>query len=235
MLSGDSAGGALCLETLIRMYAPNICNDLNAPRTNHNIEIPAGLFLVSPLVSGNTSKWLWQYSEDLLTPLLIKQVFKEYLGFPNANTDDLHLLKLALITSGFDRFLPQNLLVYVGEREVMREDILTLANMVKQFPTFNVEIRKENYEHDWYFIREVVKLDERHLLVESDEQFAAFAAKALREANEAAPSATEKLAVSTDNTEFTHINHHPHSDRLIPDIENTELESEAVIVSAIRA
>jgi acetyl esterase/lipase len=202
--------------------------------------MPAGLILVSPLVSGNTSTWLWQYTEDLVTPLLAKQVLKEYLGLPSANTDDLHLLKLCHITSDFDRFLPKNLLVYVGEREVMREDIMMLANAVKQDSKFNVEVRKENYEHDWYFIREVVKLDERHLLAQSDEQFAAFAAKALREAREAVLSDIEKLAASTSNSnEFIQTDHHhnryPLPDRLILDIDNAELESEAMTVSAILA
>lgn len=133
--------------------------------------------------------------------------------------------------------MPKNLLVYVGEREVMREDIMTLANAVKQDVKFNVEVRKENYEHDWYFIREVVKLDERHLLVQSDEQFAAFAAKALREASEEKPSAIEKLAIPrSSNMEFIHTDHyHPHPDRLIPDVESAELESEAVAVPAIFA
>ncbi|KAI7907676.1 Alpha/Beta hydrolase protein, partial [Cokeromyces recurvatus] len=164
ILSGDSAGGALCLETLIRVYAPEILRDLSSPRTNHAIQLPAGLFLVSPLVSANISTWLWQYKEDLVTPLLATRVLKEYLNLPDAQDkeDELHLLKLSQIDSDFHRFLPSHVLVYVGQREVMRDDILKMVNAIQQDhghpkDRIKVQVRQENYEHDWYFIREVVR------------------------------------------------------------------------------
>ncbi|KAI9482947.1 MAG: Alpha/Beta hydrolase protein [Benjaminiella poitrasii] len=183
ILSGDSAGGALCLETLIRVYAPNILNDLNAPRTNYSIDLPAGLFLVSPLVSANTSSWLWQYKEDLVTPLLASQVLKDYLNLPGAtNLNELHVLKLTQIASGFDRFAPSHALAYVGDREVMRDDILSLVNTINQEvqSRVRVEVRRENYEHDWYFIREIVKAEDRDMLVQADLQFVAYAARCCR-------------------------------------------------------
>ncbi|KAI8644119.1 Alpha/Beta hydrolase protein [Parasitella parasitica] len=185
ILSGDSAGGALCLETLIRVYAPDILKDIGASRSNYAAEIPAGILLVSPLVSANTSSWLWQFGNDIITPELASRVLKEYLNLPEAtNTDDLHLLKLALISKDFDRFVPKNVMVYVGEQEVMRDDILTLAHTVKQDKTCNVYIRKEDCLHDWYFIRELVKAQDKHILTSSDEEFVAFATRSLSEAAE---------------------------------------------------
>lgn len=164
--------------------------DLNAPRTNFEAELPAGLLLVSPLVSANTHEWLWHYKEDLVTKLLASRVLKEYLNLPEADTADLHLLKLAHISSDYDRFAPKNILCYVGEREVMRDEILKLVKAVRSDGKTNVELRQENYEHDWYFIREVVKAQDRHILDQSDAQFAEFAAKCLYQ------SSTESVAIS---------------------------------------
>ncbi|CAO0803204.1 unnamed protein product [Mucor circinelloides] len=235
VLSGDSAGGALCLETLIRVYAPNILKDLGASRSNYNVELPAGLLLVSPLVSANTSSWLWEFKQDIVTPVLASRVLKEYLNLPEAtNTDELHLLKLAHIRSDFDRFAPKNVMVYVGEREVMRDDILTLAQTVKQDEKFNVRIRRENFEHDWYFIRELVRPEDKHILQSSDEEFAAFCARSLTEAAENAekkpcPSHTEPLdAVAKALLVGKHA--HVHPVHLVPKVHSAEVESEVIAV-----
>jgi hypothetical protein len=75
--------------------------NLDAPHTNFATELPAGLLLVSPLVSADKHTWLWEYEEDLITQSLAMQALKEYLNIPDAtNHDDLHLLKLARIRSG---------------------------------------------------------------------------------------------------------------------------------------
>ncbi|KAL9554594.1 hypothetical protein MBANPS3_002736 [Mucor bainieri] len=240
ILSGDSAGGALCLETLIRVYAPNILKDLGAPRSNYTIELPAGLLLVSPLVSANTSSWLWEFKQDIVTPVLASRVLKEYLNLPEAtNTDELHLLKLAHIRSDFDRFAPKNVMVYVGEREVMRDDILTLAQTVKQDDKFNVRIRKENFEHDWYFIRELVKPQDKHILQSSDEEFAAFCARSLNEAAENTEKKTSSSASQLDAVakallvgQQPHVHHPVH---LVPKVDSAEVESEAIAVPPITA
>ncbi|KAG2208240.1 hypothetical protein INT47_006095, partial [Mucor saturninus] len=184
ILSGDSAGGALCLETLIRVYAPDMLENLDAPRTNFAAELPAGMLLVSPLVSADTHTWLWEYKEDLITQSLATQVFKEYLNMPEAtNHEDLHLLKLARIRSGYNRFAPKNLLCYVGKREVMRDVILTLAESARSDGSTNVQVRQENFEHNWYFIRELVGYRDKHILDHCDAEFVDFAARCLKEAS----------------------------------------------------
>lgn len=224
------------------MYAPNILKDLGAPRSNYDIELPAGLLLVSPLVSANISSWLWEFKQDIVTPVLASRVLKEYLNLPEAtNTDELHLLKLAHIRSDFDRFAPKNVMVYVGEREVMRDDILTLAQTVKQDAKFNVRIRRENFEHDWYFIRELVKPQDKHILHSSDQEFAAFCARSL---NEAAENAEKSSSSSSSNAHqldavatalLVGRQAHTHPVHLVPKVDVAEVESEAIAVPPITA
>lgn len=189
------------------MYAPGILEDLNAPRSNFDIELPAGLLLVSPLVSGDTDNWLWEeFKEDLVTPVLAERVLKEYLNLPEADPKDLHLLKLAHISQGYDRFAPKNILCFVGDREVMRDEILKLVDAVRSDGKTNVELRRENYEHDWYFIREVVRHEDRYLLREADEQIVDFAARCLDECS------TERLSIIDEvikiHQQKNHITHH---------------------------
>lgn len=158
--------------------------DLNAPRTNFTTELPAGMLLVSPLVSADTHTWLWEYKEDLITPSLATQVFKEYLNMPEAtNQQDLHILKLARIRSGYGRFSPKNLLCYVGKREVMRDVILTLTEVAKEDGSTKVQVRQEDFEHNWYFIRELVGYRDKHILEHCDTEFVEFAARCLKEAS----------------------------------------------------
>ncbi|RCH78726.1 hypothetical protein CU098_003635 [Rhizopus stolonifer] len=220
ILSGDSAGGALCLETLVRVYAPGILTDIHFPRTNYRAELPAGLFLVSPLVSANTASWLWEFTGDIITPVLANRVLKEYLNLPEANPSELHVLKLAHIRSGFARFAPKNILIYVGEREVMRDDILSLANTVKKDEKLNVQIRKENYEHDWYFIREIVKAQDRYIVDEADSQFVDFVASSVMEK---ALINTKVINASTENAFSSNTTH------LIPEQLQAENESVSVV------
>ncbi|KAI9267013.1 Alpha/Beta hydrolase protein [Helicostylum pulchrum] len=195
ILSGDSAGGALCLETLIRIYAPDMLTDILSPRTNFSIELPAGLLLVSPLVSADTNSWLWEFKKDIITPVLAKNVLKEYLNLPEADPTNLHLLKLTRITSGFNRFAPKNVLCYVGEREVMRDVILKLTDCARCDGNTLVEVRQENFEHNWYFVRELVARHQHHVLQQCDEQFVDFAANCLNQESDNLVKVVETLQV----------------------------------------
>ncbi|KAI7849340.1 Alpha/Beta hydrolase protein, partial [Circinella umbellata] len=183
ILSGDSAGGSLVLETLMRTYAPNIINDLNAPRTNFSIGLPAGVLLVSPLITPETNSWSWENLEkyDMVSQQLAKLVFKEYLDFPNVDPEDIPILKLARVDKDFERFSPKNALVFVGDKEVMRDDILHLANAIEKDGKINIRICKEAYAHDWFLIHEIVKQKDKYMLDQYDEVFVDFAAYAVAE------------------------------------------------------
>ncbi|KAF7732734.1 hypothetical protein EC973_000005 [Apophysomyces ossiformis] len=199
LISGDSAGGALCLETLVRFYAPGILVDHDAPRENFTVDLPAGMVLVSPLVSGEVSEWRWDASADMVTPMLAQRVLKDYLDLPNVNPDDLPILRLRNISKDYHRFAPRNLVIFVGEREVMRDDILNLANNVKIQGTMNVEICREDYPHDWFLIRELVPLKDKPMLDRYDHFIADFAARVLEEARVDRAKEGTELCQSNDD------------------------------------
>ncbi|OAD69075.1 hypothetical protein PHYBLDRAFT_67168 [Phycomyces blakesleeanus NRRL 1555(-)] len=185
VLAGDSAGGALCMETLMRFYAPNVINDINSPREYMKATLPAGMALFSPLVSGDKDNWLWEANKhDIVSPQLAELVFKEYLDFPNKTKEEIPSFRLYGITSGFDRFFPKNVSVYVGEQEVMRDDILGTASRIMEDSKFNVDIHREDLVHDWYFVQEIVPQEDRHLFEKYDHTFVDFMAKSIKEARE---------------------------------------------------
>ncbi|KAG0167947.1 hypothetical protein DFQ28_006229 [Apophysomyces sp. BC1034] len=181
IVSGDSAGGALCLEMLVRFYAPGILTDHDAPRENFAVELPAGMLLVSPLVSGEVSAWRWDLA-DMITPMLAQRVLKDYLDLPNVNPEDLPILRLRHITKDYHRFAPKNMVFFVGDQEVMRDDILTVANNVKNQENVNIQICKEDYPHDWFLIREIVPLKDKPMLERYDNMFVDFAARSVNDA-----------------------------------------------------
>ncbi|KAI9475828.1 MAG: Alpha/Beta hydrolase protein, partial [Benjaminiella poitrasii] len=159
ILSGDSAGGALVLETLIRTYSPSILNNLNAPRENFDLPLPAGVLLSSPLVSAETSSKSWgKFAKtDMVSQQLAKLIYKEYLGLPKTKTEDLPLMRLSHIQNNFERFMPRHILVFIGEKEVLHDDIVDMVNAVKMDDKINIELVEENYAHDWFLIHEIVK------------------------------------------------------------------------------
>ncbi|KAI9493142.1 Alpha/Beta hydrolase protein [Zychaea mexicana] len=186
ILSADSAGGAICLETMMRTYCPGIVDDLDAPRTNYDIGIPAGMLMVSPLITPETTSWSWENLEkyDMVGQQLAKLVFKEYLDYPNVDPETLPILRLSKIDKKFDRFTPKSVLVFVGDKEVMRDDILNLAEYIEKDGAINIRVCKEAYAHDWYLIREIVKQKDKYMLEQYDEVFVDFAAYAVAEAAE---------------------------------------------------
>lgn len=182
VFSGDSAGGALCFETLIRTYAPNMTKNMNAPRTNFKINKPAGIFLVSPLIVSNTSEWSWnECKNDLVTHNLVTCILKEYMKLPDINPSDLHLLKFAHLRSGFERFAPKHVMFYYGGQEVMRTGIIAIAEAMQKSKSLNVVVRREEFHHDWYFLRQLIRNRDSHIVESADEEFASFAARAVKE------------------------------------------------------
>ncbi|KAI8145005.1 Alpha/Beta hydrolase protein [Fennellomyces sp. T-0311] len=209
IVSGDSAGGALALETLMRFYAPGLTEDIDAPRTKTDIQIPAGLLLSSPLVTIETDSWSWKNLEkhDMVTQHLAKLILKEYLDYPNVDPESLPILRMSKIYRGFDRFCPKNALVFVGDKEVMRDDIVNLANKVEKDGSIKVRVCKEKYAHDWFLIREIVKQKDKYVLDQYDEVFVDFAANAVAEAAEKVTSTQKGTVLHVDLPNATAIEH----------------------------
>lgn len=212
IMSSDSAGSALTLETLIRTYAPGIIDDPEAPRSNHKVHLPAGMVLSSPLVTPETNSSSWEQFEknDMVSQHLAKLVFKEFLNYPHVNPDDLPILRLSSINHGYNRFAPRNALVFVGDKEVMRDDILQLVDTVKADGWTKVRVCREKYAHDWFLIREIVKKKDKVMLSQYDEVFVNFAAYAVAEAAEQlskdATKPAEPVTAKTDQVQQLDVN-----------------------------
>lgn len=185
VLSGDSAGGALVLETLIQTYAPSILHDLSAPRENFKQPLPAAALLSSPLVSGviETESWKLFHKTDVVSMGLSKLIYKEYLGLPETKIEDLPIMRLHHVKNNFDRFMPKNVMVFIGDKEVLRDDVVNMVDAVKKDGKINIQFIKENYAHDWFMIHELIKKKDKYLITKYDEMFVDFCADAVEQAN----------------------------------------------------
>jgi hypothetical protein len=146
--------------------------------------IPAGILLSSPLVTAETTSESWKKfaKSDMVSPALVKLIHKEFLGLPERDESELPILRLSHVRSKFDRFLPKHVMVFVGSKEVMKDDILELVDVVKKDGASNVTVYEENYAHDWFLIHEIVKKKDKMMIKRYDELFVDFAVKAVREA-----------------------------------------------------
>lgn len=156
--------------------------DMNAPRTNFEVDKPAGVFLVSPLIVSNTTEWHWtECKNDIVSHELVTCILKEYMNLPDINPNDLHLLKFAHLRSGFERFSPKNVMFYYGGKEVMRPGIIAYSEAMQKCESLNVVVKREELHHDWYFLRQLVRSKYNHVIDKADEDFASFAANAVKE------------------------------------------------------
>lgn len=202
VLSGDSAGGALVLETLIQTYAPAILKDLSAPRENFDKPLPAAALLSSPLVSGviETESWKLFHKTDVVSMGLSKLIYKEYLGLPETKIEDLPIMRLHHVKSNFDRFMPKNVMVFIGDKEVLRDDVVNMVDAVKKDGKINIQFIKENYAHDWFMIHELIKKKDKHLIAKYDEMFVDFCVDAVEQARKSLVDTTATTNSTVKNT-----------------------------------
>ncbi|CEP18025.1 hypothetical protein [Parasitella parasitica] len=209
VLSGDSAGGALVLETLIETYAPSILYDLSAPRENFDQPLPAAALLSSPLVSGviESESWKQFHKTDVVSLGLAKLIYKEYLNLPETKVENLPIMRLHHVNNNFDRFLPKNVMVFIGDKEVLRDDVVNMVNAIKKEGRTNLLFIKENYAHDWFMIHELVKKKDKHLIAKYDEMFVDFCVDAIKEARSQTDTTTTLKSIH-ELSEYTtiHIN-----------------------------
>ncbi|KAJ2961791.1 hypothetical protein NQZ79_g2997 [Umbelopsis isabellina] len=188
IVSGDSAGAALLLETMMDANAPDIYDHLGGKdaigaREGRRNSLPAGMMLSSPLVTEQFSAPSWKENEkhDIVCTKFARQVLREYFDPEVAPTPDtMKVLALARMEKGFEDFLPNNILVFVGKKECMRDDILELSNRVKKNSSITVQVVQENLVHDWFVIRDLVK--KKSILEQNDKVFIRFIKNALEQA-----------------------------------------------------
>ncbi|KAG2175006.1 hypothetical protein INT43_006068, partial [Umbelopsis isabellina] len=188
IVAGDSAGGALLLETMMDANAPETYDHLGgkdaigASEGRRN-SLPAGMMLSSPLVTEqfNAPSWKENEKHDLVSTKFAKQVLREYFDPEVAPTPDtMKVLALARMEKGFEEFLPNNILVFLGKKECMRDDILELSDRVKKNSSITVQVVQENLFHDWFVIRDLVK--KKSILEQNDKVFIRFIKSALEQA-----------------------------------------------------
>lgn len=180
IMSGDSAGGALAFEILIRKHVPSMI--FEGVEDTETLPLPAGMLLSSPLVTHDTCSKSWKKYRhtDLVSKSLFNLVMKEYLNVPETKEEDILLLKIAKIREGFERFLPKQIMVFAGRKEVFYDDICEIVEQIRQEGIIDITLHTENYAHDWFLIHEILKKKERKRLVQKyDELFVDFAVDAV--------------------------------------------------------
>lgn len=190
IVTGDSAGAALLLEMLFITHDPSmfeIVTNEKDDSVNSNgatlseLPRPAGAVLISPLVTDETTSASWKRNikYDYISQYTAKVIKKDYfepLG-PNASPDTNQILGIAKLETGFRSFLPDQVLMFIGNKEVLRDDALDLA-MKAERDGVDWETVIEDCVHDWFCVREVVK--DKKILIRADATFADFCYRAIR-------------------------------------------------------
>lgn len=161
--------------------------------------LPAGVLLSSPLVCAETTSESWRLFEktDVVSARLGKLIYKEYLGIPHVNIEDLPIMKLHHVCKDFDRFLPKHVMVFVGDKEVLRDDILEFANAIKDDGKHNIHLFQEHYVHDWFMVQEVIKKKDKARIEKYNETFVDFVVAAVDDAKSSASSAASSIIKET--------------------------------------
>jgi hypothetical protein len=121
-----------------------------------------------------------QYEDtDIVSRQLRHIIFKEYIFGKHTPIEDLQLIRLNGVQRALDRFLPRQLMVVVGERETMRDDILDFAEAAKKDETREVVVVNEDYAHDWFLVHDIVDRKGKHLIAKCDALFADFVVNAV--------------------------------------------------------
>lgn len=181
---GDSTGAALILEMLFITHDPSMFEIVTEDPTGQNagqttevlseMPRPASIILSSPLVTDDTTSESWQQNikYDYITQTTARRIIEDYfepLG-PDAPPDSNQILGIAKLQSGFSSFLPPALM-FVGNKEVLRDDALDFASKAEQ-DGVPWETIVEDCVHDWFCVREVVK--DKSIVARADDIFADF-------------------------------------------------------------
>ncbi|KAI8331576.1 alpha/beta hydrolase fold-domain-containing protein [Chlamydoabsidia padenii] len=178
--TGDSAGSSLVLEMLFITHDPSMFeivtddpeNDTNAPILTE-LPRPAGTVLISPLVTEETTSTSWKENVkyDYVSQQTAKLIKKDYFQPLEPNDPPNHALGIMRLQTGFQAFFSPRVLLYIGNKEVMRDDALDLAQKAEN-DGVDVEVVIEDCVHDWFCVREVVK--DKAVLDKADKIFADF-------------------------------------------------------------
>lgn len=191
---GDSAGSALILEMLFITHDPSMFEIVIEDETGegggqpilNELPRPAGTVLISPLVTNETNSESWKNNQklDYITEYTAKVITKDYFHssktkHPEEDEEDLksqQILGIAKLQTGFQAFMSPEVLMYVGNFEVLRDDALQLAMKAEQDGVVWQTVIEDNV-HDWFCVREVVK--NKETIKRADDTFADFCYRAI--------------------------------------------------------
>lgn len=190
---GDSAGAALCLEMLFITHDPSmfeieIADDNAQQPVLSELPRPAGTILISPLVTDQTTSESWTTNQkyDYITDYTAKVIKRDYFepittkkSEENDNEDEEKInqvLGIAKLQTGFSNFMSAQVLMYIGNLEVLRDDAIQLALKAEQDGVAWQTVIEDNV-HDWFCVREVVK--DKSTLIRADQTFADFCFKSI--------------------------------------------------------
>lgn len=182
---GDSAGAALSLEMLFITHDPSMFeivteeDDNSTEAVLQELPRPAGTILISPLVTDETTSESWKHNQkyDYITQYTAKVIKKDYFEPAKKGQEpQQQVLGIAKLKSGFQAFMSPQVLMYIGNLEVLRDDALQLAMKAEQDGVAWQTVI-EDFVHDWFCVREVVK--DKEALRKADDIFADFCYSAI--------------------------------------------------------
>lgn len=182
IVTGDSAGAALLLEMLFITHDPSmfeiVLDDKQEGAVLSELPRPAGAVFISPLVTDDTTSESWKRNiqHDYISQYTAKVIKKDYFGRLGPNETN-QILGIAKLETGFQSFLPNQVLMFAGKKEVLLDDALDLAARAER-DGINWETVVEDCVHDWFCVREVVK--DKNMLIRADVAFADFCYRAIR-------------------------------------------------------
>lgn len=207
---GDQAGASLLLETLFITHDPNMfeitAGDECEPIVPE-LPRPAGIVFISPLVTDQITSESWKVNQkyDYITEYTAKVTIKDYFEpikeelLDEEEQSAQRILGVLKLHTGFSEFLSKDLLMYVGNLEVFRDDALLLASKAEQ-DGINCQIVMENYVHNWFCVRELVK--DKLDLKRADDTLADFCARVIgKEANNDVPPGKQEYLDSISEEE----------------------------------
>ncbi|KAF7726870.1 hypothetical protein EC973_008377 [Apophysomyces ossiformis] len=181
---GDSNGASLVLEMLFITHDPSmfeiVTDEGEQPEQLSELPRPAGTILISPLVTDETDSESWKVNvkHDYISFYTARVIKRDYFEPPEQDSPDANqqVLGIAKLQTGFEAFLSSHVLMFVGNREVLRDDALDLAAKAEE-DGVHWKTVVEDSVHNWFCVREVVK--DNSILERGDQTFAEFCYRAV--------------------------------------------------------
>ncbi|KAJ2962468.1 hypothetical protein NQZ79_g2422 [Umbelopsis isabellina] len=151
MMGGDSAGGALSLETLY-----HTCSDVKSQFNEIRLPRPGSLLMVSPYTG----------DEDMgsaianLTTDYISEETKEKMVEYLPHNKDIEAFSYHVKKVSYAQFLPHHIVVLVGGKEVLLNVGLMFAKRCRE-ENLRVSVIREELPHDWAMLGHLFTADNK--------------------------------------------------------------------------